>query len=252
MVDVAYVDLHCHLELFPDPRELAVTCAADNVRVLAVTSSPRSWRKFLALIDGINGIRPALGLHPQLGQTQEQDLPLFERLLEEARYIGEVGLDGSRAHAQRIPEQSVILRRVLRMASEQGGKVLSLHSVRAARELIDLLESDFDFSRGRAVLHWFTGSKELCARAVQLGCYFSVNAQMLRSESGRAIAREIPAARLLTETDGPFVLEHGRPATPLGIPAILKTLAAVRSVTVESLASAVTDNLRALVTERPD
>ena len=248
-MSASLADMHCHLELFPDPRAIALQCAAQDLRVLAVTASPRSWRKFRELVEDIPGIRPALGLHPQLGSVQEQDLPLFESLLEQARYVGEVGLDGGREHAARLRDQIALLRRVLRMTSEHGGKVLSIHSVRAASEVLGLLETDFDFGKGRVVLHWFTGSKEALERAIQLGCYFSVNAQMLRSERGRAIARGIPSERLLTETDGPFVLERDRPATPLTIPSVVRTLAVVRSVSSGELTATLSRNLRELVTE---
>lgn len=241
-------DMHCHLELFEDPRALARQCEAQKVRVLAVTASPRSFRKFGKMIEGIDGIRPGLGLHPQLGNAIDQDLALFETLLPESRYVGEVGLDGSDEFAPSHQSQVQAFERVLRMSSEHGNKILSVHSVRSARAVVDLLERSFDFQRSRVVLHWFTGSHELVRRAAELGCYFSVNAQMLRSENGRGIVQRIPLSRLLTETDGPFVLESGKPATPMTVRKVVAGLAALRRVETLDLEKILADNLRDIVT----
>lgn len=241
-------DMHCHLELFEDPRAIAKECEAQKLWVLAVTASPRSWRKFGEMIEGIDGIRPGLGLHPQLGNALDQEVSLFERLLPESRYVGEVGLDGSDRFAPSQQSQVRAFERVLRMSSEQGNKILSVHSVRTARVLLDLLERAFDFERGRLVLHWFTGSRDQVRRAAALGCYFSVNAQMLRSENGRSVARCIPVSRLLTETDGPFVLQHGRPATPLNVPSVVEALATLRGIERIQLEQHLANNLSNVVT----
>lgn len=244
-----FADMHCHLELFANPRELAQQCAKERLRVLAVTASPRSWRKFNELVSGVDGIRPALGLHPQLGAALQGDLKLFEKFLDETRYVGEIGLDGGREHASTAATQALVLRRVLRMTSEHGGKILSMHSVRTGREVVEMLEDNFDFTRGSVILHWFTGSTDAFKRAKELGCYFSVNSQMLRSENGRTIARSIPSDRLLVETDGPFVMEQGRPASPLQIRNVVTVLAQTRGASFDALAAALSDNLRALVSE---
>lgn len=240
-------DMHCHLELFEDPRAIARQCEAQKLRVLAVTASPRSWRKFGEMIEGVDGIRPGLGLHPQLGNALDQDLSLFEKLLPESRYVGEIGLDGSEQFAPTQQTQVRVFERVLRMSSEHGNKILSVHSVRTARAVLDLLERVFDFDRSRIILHWFTGSQDLVRRAAELGCYFSVNSQMLRSENGRGIAKSIPLPRLLTETDGPFVLENGRPATPINVRNVVSALADLRTFEKAELERHLADNLRRLV-----
>ncbi len=63
---------------------------------------------------------------------------------------------------------------------------------------------------GCAVLHWFTGTEAEARRAVELGCYFSINREMLRSEKHRKLVSLLPRDRLLTETDGPFVENDAR------------------------------------------
>jgi TatD DNase family protein len=76
--------------------------------------------------------------------------------------------------------------------------------------VLDVIERHLPRNRGVAVLHWFTGTKAEARRAAALGCYFSINAEMMYSGRGRALVAELPMDRLLTETDGPFTLHPGR------------------------------------------
>ncbi len=92
------------------------------------------------------------------------------------------------------------------------------------------------------VLHWFSGSKAEARKAVSQGCYFSVNAQMLKNERGLALVREIPQDRLLTETDGPFTMEGDRKCVPSDVIATAKQLAQVRNMTVEEMAQTIFEN----------
>jgi len=66
-------------------------------------------------------------------------------------------------------------------------------------------------------LHWFTGSKAEAQRALELGCYFSINAAMLESERHASMTAVIPLDRLLTETDGPFTKTDERPSIPADV-----------------------------------
>jgi TatD DNase family protein len=79
---------------------------------------------------------------------------------------------------------------------------MSVHSVRAASAVLGHVEAYLPPDRGRVVLHWFTGSPAEARRGAALGCYFSVNAEMLRTDRHRALLAQIPRDRLLTETDG--------------------------------------------------
>ena len=106
---------------------------------------------------------------------------------------------------------------MLKACASSGQKILTIHSVRAVTAVLDRLERCLPLNENVAVLHWFTGSTSELWRAVELGCYFSVNAQMLIGERRCAIARQIPLDRLLTETDGPFTTYENRPTSPADI-----------------------------------
>jgi len=124
---------------------------------------------------------------------------------------------------------------------------LSVHSVRAVGKVLDHIERALPTARGRVVLHWFTGTPAEARRAIALGCYFSINSEMLRSPKHRKLVAGLPADRLLTETDGPFVEVEGRPVRPRQVAGTVEQLAALRTTSVDMMARAISANLRTLV-----
>ena len=122
-----------------------------------------------------------------------------------------------------------------------------MHSVRSAKMVLDLVESHLPRERGQIVLHWFTGSKSEARRAVDLGCYFSINGAMLRNDRGRDLVSSLPSDRLLTETDAPFTQVDDRPTTPLDVGAMIDVLATLRQMTAEGLAKTICTNLRSML-----
>jgi TatD DNase family protein len=240
------LDFHCHLDLYRDHEVVFQKCRREQIEVLAVTTTPRAWKKNLELAAGASNIRVALGLHPQLVAEGVDELTLFQKLLSETKYVGEVGLDASPKFYKSFDRQKQIFEAVLRACSEQGGKILSLHSVRCAGQVIKMLEAFLPQDRGTAVLHWFTGSASEARRAAELGCYFSVNSEMLKSEPRRAVLASLPRERLLTETDGPFTMTAGHPTSPFDVEDTIKSLSMMMGITVEALKSLLILNLRRL------
>ena len=241
------VDFHCHLDLYPDPVAAYAECDRAGVLTLAVTTTPKAWPRNRELAAATRHVRPALGLHPQLVAERSGELALWEEYLPQARYVGEVGLDAGPRFFRSFEKQQHVFERVLRACDQAGGKILTVHSVRAATTVLDMIEAHLPTSRGRVVLHWFTGRATEARRAVNLGCYFSVNAEMLRKERLRAVVATLPMDRLLTETDGPFTLSDGRPTKPGDVATAVKELALLHRVEEDTLARAVQGNLRCLV-----
>jgi TatD DNase family protein len=123
--------------------------------------------------------------------------------LSETRYVGEVGLDAGPRFFKSLDAQKRVFLHVLQRCAEAGGKIITVHSIRSAKAVLDLAETHLPPERGKIVLHWFTGTKSEAKRALELGCYFSINAGMLDNERHAAMVQTIPLDRMLTETDGP-------------------------------------------------
>lgn len=242
-----WIDLHCHLDLYPDHAQLIAECDKDKVATLAVTTTPKAWPRNHALASRSTMVRAALGLHPQLAEERADEFVLFEKLLRETRYVGEVGLDAGPRFYRSFDIQARLFSRILRACAEHGNKVISIHSIRAGGRVLDFLEKDLPPDKAKCVLHWFTGPVSEARRALDYGCYFSINSEMLRNARHQALLRNIPLDRLLTETDGPFVSVSGVPVRPIHVVDTVKRLAALYNVEVSSMAATIRKNARDLL-----
>lgn len=217
------IDAHCHLDLYPEPMTVVREVVKQGVFVVSVTTTPAAWSGTKRLADGHDSIVTALGMHPQLVATRPNDMVLFESFVNEARWLGEIGLDGSPESRGSLPEQIDVFRRILKMSAKAGGRVLSIHSRGAASVVLDELKTRSD--AGTPVLHWFSGSIRELRQAIEIGCWFSIGEPMVRTKSGQALLEVMPRSRVLTETDGPFVQIAGRPACPWDIAKVEEGLA---------------------------
>ncbi|MCP4471411.1 MAG: TatD family hydrolase [Gammaproteobacteria bacterium] len=208
-------DFHCHIDLHPDPPYLITRCEKKRIAVLAVTTTPKAWTQNKLWMQHSDYVHAAVGLHPELVGERYGEAGLLEELIGECRLVGEVGLDGSPQYRSSYDKQKDVFSRVLRTSQIHGGRVLTIHSRRAARDVCDLVEKHSNPDNVLCILHWFSGSLSESRRAVKAGCYFSVNAAMLKNDRGRALIRDIPSDRLLTETDAPFMSIDGRKSSPL-------------------------------------
>lgn len=204
------IDFHCHIDLYPNPAEVAQICSERGLYVLSVTTTPSAWK----VTSSLAGPRTqtALGLHPQLAHERKSELPLFDQLLPQSDYVGEIGLDGAPEFRKSWQDQCNVFEHILRSCENAGGRVMSIHSRRAASAVIERLEACR--GAGTPVLHWFSGNQKELDRAVACGCWFSVGPAMLAGERGRKLALRMPRERVLTETDGPFTERNGRNLFP--------------------------------------
>lgn len=244
------IDFHCHLDLYPDPEREVREADAARVYVLSVTTTPRAWVRTAQLARGHKRIRTALGLHPQLAYERSGELGLFEELLPRSRYVGEIGLDGGPEHRAHGAVQAKVFDTVLRLCSRNGGRVMSIHSRRAVDDVLDHLAHTPD--AGTPILHWFSGTAAQLRRAADMGCWFSVGPAMLRGEKGRSLASAMPAARVLTETDGPFASGPSGALRPADAMQAVRQLAAIWQMPADEARTRLLDNLRTLSETAPD
>lgn len=241
------VDFHCHLDLYPDHAVAVRDAEAAGVFTLAVTTTPRAWPRNHELAQRTKHVRAALGLHPQLVAERESEIALWDDYLSETRYVGEVGLDAGPRFFKSLNAQKRVFQHVLQRCAQAGGKIITVHSIRSAKAVLDLVEAHLPPDRGKIVLHWFTGTKSEARRATLLGCYFSINHEMARTDRGHALIASLPIDRILTETDGPFTKIDGRPAVPINVQTAISAIAKARSVSADTIASAIRENLRTLL-----
>jgi TatD DNase family protein len=241
------IDLHCHLDLYSQPAAVVEECARRNMYVLSVTTTPSAWKGTSALAAGNERICTAIGLHPQLAQQRKGELAQFDELIHETRYVGEIGLDGTPECKPFWDVQLVVFEHILRRCAESGGRILTIHSRRAEKDALTLLERNR--TAGIPVLHWFSGSLRSLEQAIRLDCWYSVGPAMLHNHKGRALVERMPMDRVLTETDGPFAVIGDRAIQPWDVRDAEIQLADIWRISVPDVELRLTTNLRQLLAQ---
>ena len=221
------LDTHYHYDFLPPQArsEFLDEIAGEGVEIVAQTLTPSGFVKLEAEEErraetgspgGPHPSSPRLsvGFHPwNIGRDYQRELDIFAHALTRTRFVGEVGLDyvPRRLQQVRAETQAEVFRSILDILSSQrtdGPYVLSIHAVRSASQVCDALEAT-DTSGMVPIFHRFGGSSDELTRLIKQGCYISVNPAMLATKRGRTYVTQVPADRLLLETDLPERTEAG-------------------------------------------
>lgn len=229
------LDLHAHVDTGIEASELT---ALQSI-VFAVTRSLDEAEQALKRSDDttIWGV----GCHPGLARVQKAfDAKRFQRLAEATPYVGELGLDG----ASRVPMETQRRTLVAALgALQQNPRITSLHSYRATSEMLSVIA---ECPQPGLILHWWLGTESETVRAVELGCYFSVNRSSVRR---RALLSRIPLDRVLPETDHPFGDKGRGPRRPGEIGQVEAALAEVHGLRIGEIRTRTWQTLASIVQE---
>lgn len=250
------VDSHCHLDMFPPEERAAVVARAREAGVAAMVSISTRLGQAGSLIEMVAGLERVwctVGVHPH--NAHEAPVPEPEALAAMTRHakvvgIGESGLDYFYDKAPR-PVQQASFRAHIR-AARLCGLPLVIHARDADDDIAAILKEEWD--EGGAypfLLHCFSSGKALAEAALALGGYVSFSGILTfpKSTALRDIARDVPAERLLVETDAPFLAPvpfRGKRNEPAFTARTAGVLAEVRGMEYGALAALTTANFHRL------
>ena len=239
------IDTHAHLDACADPPAVLLSRAreAGVGRVITVGTTIESCRAALEAADRNEGVYATLGVHPhEAGGGDAGRLEELRDLLghERAVAVGETGLDFFRDYAPR-DAQLQLFEQQLGLASELG-KPIVIHTRDADADVAAAL-AGFE---GTVVLHCFS-SPQLLPVALEQRYYvsFAENVTFPKAEELRTAAAQIPADRVLAETDSPYLApqpRRGRPNEPANVVHTIAALAAARGEEPAELARQIDRN----------
>ena len=164
--------------------------------------------------------------------------------------IGEAGLDYFYDRSPRDVQQAVFRAQI--RAARLAGLPLAIHARDADADIARILQEERDSGGDFAfLLHCFSSSRALAEAGVALGGYVSFSGILTfpKSSELREIARDLPADRLLVETDAPYLAPvpfRGKRNEPCYVPHTAKVLAEVHGMSAEAMAELTTANFRRL------
>jgi len=256
------IDSHCHLadpafagDLDEVVRRAHDAGVSDGLCILAFGDAAESAQASRVRA-AWPGVKFAIGVHPHqahefAGREGEVTAAVRSALSSElgVRAIGEIGLD---YHYDLSPRdvQREVFRAQVRLARETGLPVV-VHTREADEDTVSILR-DEGAGEVRGIFHCFSGTEQLAREALDLGFLLSFSGMVTfpKAQSIRTIAAEVPADRLLAETDCPYLAPvpmRGRRNEPAWVARTAATLAEVRRVAVNELDRVMTSNFARLL-----
>jgi TatD DNase family protein len=250
------IDSHAHLE-FPEfdadrPEMLERARAAGVQMILAIGSATGPDRLDVAIpfAEQHDWIYATVGIHPHEAKlATEEHYSRLEKLAKHPRVIawGEMGLDYYHDHSPREVQQEVFRRQ---LSNAKAAKLPAvIHCRDAWPDCLAILEEEWRPAGLGGIFHCFTGTAEEARRGMEMGFLisFAGNATYKKMGALRDVARELPADRILIETDSPFLPPEGRRGKrnePAYVAEVARVLADVRNLDAEEFAAATSANFR--------
>src|SRR5215510_8096231 len=246
------VDSHCHLD-FPDFAEDldAIVARAETAgigRIVTISTRVRRLGGLLAIAERFPNVYCSVGTHPH--QADEEDGISANELIELTRHpkvvaLGEAGLDYFYEHGSTAAQERGFRAHIA--AARATGLPLVIHTREADARCGEILEEEVAKGPFRAVLHCYTGGRELAMKAIELGLHISFTGILTfkKSESLRALAADLPADRILVETDAPYLAPgkfRGKRNEPAYVVEVAKVLAETRGVSLDDISRQTTQN----------
>jgi len=255
------VDSHCHLD-FPDFADdldaiVARAEAAGIGRIVTISTRVRRIESLLAITARFPNVYCSVGTHPH--NADEEDGITSGELIALTKHpkvvaLGEAGLDNF--YKDGSPEAQERGFRAHIAAARATGLPLVIHTREADEACGRILEDEIGKGPFKAVLHCYTGGRELAMKAVSLGLSVSFTGILTfkNSQAIRDIAAELPADRIMVETDAPYLAPgkfRGKRNEPSFVVETARVLAETRGVSFDEIAQQTTENFFRLFDKMP-
>jgi TatD DNase family protein len=255
------VDSHCHLD-FPDfstelDAIIARARAAGVGRLVTISTRVKKHAQVLAIAEKFPEVFCSVGTHPHYSH-EETDIDAA-KLIAISKHpkvvaIGEAGLDYFRNNSPRDAQAASLRQHIA--AGRETGLPLVIHSRDCDADMARILREESGKGAFPAVLHCFTGGRDLAFAVVDLGHYVSFTGILTfkNSDALREIAAALPADRIMVETDAPYLAPlpyRGKRNEPAYVAETAKVLADARGVSADEIARQTTENFFRLFSKVP-
>jgi len=251
-------DSHCHLDdrAYRKDVDRVIERAQQSgvTRMMTVGVNKKTAVRAVSLAESHPDLYASVGFHPHDARHCHPDALGFMITLTESpkvRAWGEIGLDYNRMYSPR-EDQERWFKRQLQIAAELNLPVI-FHERDTNGRFLEILKTDFK-NENAGVVHCFSGSVTEMKHYLDLGLYIGITGILTLRARGadlREMVRQIPANRMVVETDAPYLTPapekyHTRRNEPAFVRSVLLRLAEVREEDPDQLADTIWDNTNRL------
>lgn len=248
-------DTHAHLnaeQFNEDLEEVIARAKEEKVEHIVVVGFDRpTIKRAMELVEAYDFIYAAIGWHPvdAIDMTDEdlawiKDLSAHEKVVA----IGEMGLD---YHWDKSPKdvQKEVFRKQIALAKEVGLPIV-IHNRDATEDVVSILREEGAEEVG-GIMHCYTGSAEIAQECINMNFYLSFGGPVTfkNAKKPKEVVKQIPNARLLIETDCPYLTPHpyrGKRNEPSYVKLVAEQIAELKGMTYEEIAAITTENAKKL------
>ena len=229
-----YIDFHNHIDFYKDKEiDSVINCINLNkIKIIACSMDEESYLKNIEISKKSDYIVPIFGIHPWRVKNNI-DIDKFEYYIKNTPLIGEIGLDFHWIEDKdTYPHQIKVFDFFLQSAKKYD-KYINIHT-KGCEELILNLLKKYDIS-SQSIIHWYSGDKDTLKKLIDAKCYFTGSVDLGYIKHSKDIIKEIPANKLLAETDGPTALQwvNGTYGMPDEIKNVYKNICEIKNLDIE-------------------
>ena len=254
-----FVDSHCHL-IYPglvEQQDDAIDRArtAGVSEMLNISTRESEWGAVVGVAERNADVWASIGIHPHEADAHP-DVDTAKLVAAAAHRkvvgIGESGLDYYYDKSDRDQQRRSFRAHIA--ASRETGLPLIVHTREAEADTAAIMTEEMGKGAYTGVIHCFTASADFARIALDLGFFISISGIVTfkNARDLQAVAADLPADRLLIETDAPFlapVPHRGRKCEPAFVADTARFLASLRGVPIETLAVETAANFHRLFTK---
>ena len=220
-----YIDFHNHIDFYKDEEiDSVINCINSNkIMTIACSMDEESYLNNIEISKKSDYIVPIFGIHPWRVTNYIKNTPL----------IGEIGLDFHWVEDKdTYPYQIKVFEYFLQCAKKYN-KYINVHT-KGCEELILNLLRKYDVS-SQTIIHWYSGDKDILKQLIDAKCYFTGSVDLGYINHSKDIIKEIPANKLLAETDGPTALQwvNGVYGMPYEIKNVYENICEIKKLDIE-------------------
>src|SRR5690625_297686 len=151
---MTHIDTHVHIDFYPNPHSIAIKYERLKIYTLFVTNLPELFQKHFDSFKSYKYVRLCIGYHPQVASEYKFNKDLFDKLIVNTRYIGEVGLDFQYEHSD-IKKRQIKAFEYITSPEINRGRIYSIHSKNTENTVLEILIKN---NVKHAIFHWYSGN----------------------------------------------------------------------------------------------